>query len=1004
MCYPNITRTLLIAILLIFINSHLSLCEDVKVHFEDTMGFVDSDRTNKQYVELGGWQVEYQNQAIINPRNSLIYNRDGNTPVIKFNSSKGILKLRPAEPIRIRSDWDTINIWASLITEKAVGQVSGFRSPEITIEFFSEADKPLYISFGDLKSLGGDSDWNLYQAPRSYAKYRDRNRKDNSNNPKELHAIYPEFFSGKSGSFITGIFIKAPKKIVEGGLSIALRRLSVYRSPQVAISEPNKAQIPGLLSSGITPKVKHAYSNRVEQVGDSIFFHFNSKKENFLYKYTPSKGSLDDLSIIWNEQMFYPMYGGGISFNDSEFVGKEVDVKPKLISVSILNDRVHVEWEFVSSEFSGRYTYILRIVGRSLEIKVKEQAGLATQFKFGKFRGARTSKIDVPYLVLDGRAIFNSYQPYVLMGEDFFFFGALDWHQSDASCWNASSKMNASVYNGGSTYNPLTDGSRNPLNETLYITIASNFVDVLPDVPHRPSPHQKIYSDYYYVMTGSPYPGFVELNNQFYLNKIIYNHHFSIWGDIQKSPRMKVRVKDELHPYLKHYAKLLHEQGHLFGMHVMYTGVSPLMPLWDEAKLALTPEGYWQSDWFNLYAVDNNWLVNLYKEQEFKIHQNYNTDLYYFDTHTSRNPCQSVNFRSGIDGAGTARGGWERNARIFGIARQNGRLSISEGRRKWLYAGLCDANYGTLEGQDKPYKRLPLVDFDLLKLRPLDVTVGHLNFYGYKKKKPPKGHPSTNGKGFDQLRAFNIAFGHSSMQHGLPSENYAAFLEDYYLMRPIQSLIGTSNAISIRYSDGETEYDTSESLHKSLVADGRIHVTYANGTEIFVNYNSHHTWEFSHKGRPWVLPPFGWLVQGKNGLMGFAAIYQDVMVELMDCDDYLYIDTHSKKITYSDVEVNGSVFVNKGKIKTIIPVGRYKKFIPGTVLGEKPFNKASFVNANRRPFRHLCLIRKPSGKNMAQMNIQGLNMDGALVMTNYTKFDNKLCLAPEAKIFKYLVQ
>src|SRR5690606_35019877 len=93
----------------------------------------------------------------------------------------------------------------------------------------------------------------------------------------------------------------------------------------------------------------------------------------------------------------------------------------------------------------------------------------------------------------------------------------------------------------------------------------------------------------------------------------------------------------------------------------------------------------------------------------------------------------------------------------------------SEGKRHWFYAGLVDGNYGQMnhpQSSEIPF----LVDFDLLKMHPLEMDAG-------------MGMPSMFFKdgaepNLDQYLATTLAYGHIGLldYRGLANE-----LKTYYM-------------------------------------------------------------------------------------------------------------------------------------------------------------------------------------------------------------------------------
>jgi len=77
-------------------------------------------------------------------------------------------------------------------------------------------------------------------------------------------------------------------------------------------------------------------------------------------------------------------------------------------------------------------------------------------------------------------------------------------------------------------------------------------------------------------------------------------------------------------------------------------------------------------------------------------------------------------------------------------------------------------------------------------------------------------------------------------------------LERHYVMVPVSR---------IEYDDGGTLVDTSTALISGAYAEGRVHVVYGNGTEVYVNA-SERPWAVTLRGESLELPQWGWAAAG----------------------------------------------------------------------------------------------------------------------------------------------
>jgi len=102
----------------------------------------------------------------------------------------------------------------------------------------------------------------------------------------------------------------------------------------------------------------------------------------------------------------------------------------------------------------------LRARGKSLIADWHSNGQKATALRLGRAEGLTAPKlIRVPYMNIDGEG------PSVLLSGDTFVSTLLDWYNTECSSFYARSVLegeSAAAINGGGSYWPLTDGTRNP--------------------------------------------------------------------------------------------------------------------------------------------------------------------------------------------------------------------------------------------------------------------------------------------------------------------------------------------------------------------------------------------------------------------------------------------------------------------------------------------------------------------------------------------------------------
>ena len=114
------------------------------------------------------------------------------------------------------------------------------------------------------------------------------------------------------------------------------------------------------------------------------------------------------------------------------------------------------------------------IAGKALTIAVDAEMPIVTDFSLGYDGGVPFRQaFYVPYL-----AGTVSY----LRGQQVFTCRYLDWTRSHAS----------RCPQGEAEYDLMTNQTRNPLHEEGYIAVSANIQEVLPNIPHPPSPYRDL--------------------------------------------------------------------------------------------------------------------------------------------------------------------------------------------------------------------------------------------------------------------------------------------------------------------------------------------------------------------------------------------------------------------------------------------------------------------------------------------------------------------------------
>ncbi|HOQ30783.1 MAG TPA: hypothetical protein PLH36_18745, partial [Armatimonadota bacterium] len=357
--------------------------------------------------------------------------------------------------------------------------------------------------------------------------------------------------------------------------------------------------------------------------------------------------------------------------------------------------------------------------GSTLVVDVTSAGGAATGLGFGRVVGLPEARpIAVPYLTYG-----MGPGPLVACGRDVFVSVYSDWYHS------LCSRINGQVSQGGdgvmlmtgTEYFPLTNGRRNDLRERVLVTVSPEFAEVLPNIPHPATPHLERLAPYMFAMASYIQPNLWRTMKRHGIDHVItcdfarfYVQDFAEGFSARWKPHPSLTMEQ-----IQAYRKEIKELGYLFGAYSDLRDWFPLNEFFDENCVALRPNGDLAEGWFGNYRAKANYLPVLARLVGEKAHKYYAPDSAYMDTHSCQRPDAS-DFEAGVPGAGIARDQIYFNGDSMLETRKWYGTVMSEGAVRWMYAGIADMDYASLFMGEDASKIPPLVDFDLLKIHPLN--------------------------------------------------------------------------------------------------------------------------------------------------------------------------------------------------------------------------------------------------------------------------------------------
>lgn len=653
----------------------------------------------------------------------------------------------------------------------------------------------------------------------------------------------------------------------------------------------------------------------------------------------PANGCLHGVTARFdNGPELRPLSGGGL---------RGLTGEPETLIESVLDgDRLRARWRRGETTWRAEY----RASGRSLIIDLTAEAGAPSGLLYGTVAGLPDGRaIEVPYLLFSSPPT-----PCVAFGGGLFVSVMPDLYHSDFSVVDGQPGRGDGVgLLGGTTYEPLTDGRLNPLRERVLVTIAPKLAEVLPGIPNPPSPNRERLASYLFYMCSRIRPGQVDALHRFGLDRLIVNDFAGFYVDDYAEgfagrwrPHPDVPLER-----IQAYREQIRDRGNLFGCYLDTREFFPLNEAWHPDKLCLSSDGDWREGWFGNFQTKPTVMRELTRGVGEKVAQLYPPECVYLDVHTNLGPT-AMDFEAGIEGAGIARVHVLGNGDAIAEARRWWGSTISEGIYRWLYAGVCDMDYAQIRSHTRVTAELPpLVDFDLLRLHPLQhgTMMGYApdTYLGEEDRRAlyqDSGGPMAP-EPYHRYLAASLAYGHMAMLGYSYVPPPARFVQTWAMMMAPQQAYLTDTVEEIRYHDGQRFVTTEQALAGGANATGRVRVRYRRGTVVHANLSQTEPWTVPELGRDWVLPPNGWLVTGPEELFAAGIMVDGARRDVVRSREYLYLNSGLTPAVEGPVAVTGAVFLRRagagwrvvpcgdlGRWRVVLTEGlpaRHQDFLPG---------------------------------------------------------------------------
>lgn len=802
---------------------------------------------------------------------------------------------------------------------------------------------------------------------------------------------------------------------VKGERNAYLESLAFYqqdRRPPRAPARPEPAVFP-VSDDGMLPTPPPGATAHVRQRGRGAEFTAEVRGHRLQFRVRPEEGCLHGVTARWNGgPRWRPMADGGPTFDRQGVPPGAAEV----VSSTLMDGRLTVRWREGHGRRALEWEADYSLRGCTLVVDVRCAGGEATGLALGEVAGLREPRgIEVPYLLMGQKP-----GPWVACADGLFVSVLPDWYHSDCSGIDTSvvpPRDDRISLMRGTSYQPLTDGRRNPLRERVLVTVSPEFADTLPNARNPVSPHRERLAPCMFYMADQLNPNLYRTLKRYGIDHVIGTDFAAILVANHYAEGFAGRWRP--HPSLtieqvQGYRSGIKSLGYLFGTYMDITDYYPGNEHWDENCAVLGSDGDMTDGWWGNYLLKPALMPGLIRTVGQKSREIYPSDCVYLDVHTNRGP-QALDFEAGAPGVGMAREQAIANGDCIVEAREQYGSTISEGLYRWMYAGLTDMDYATLVTEGKAAHLAPLVDFDLLKIHPFQngTMMGHHpDCLLTSEDQAPLYSDTGRGlgpEGFYKYVSASLAYGHMLILGYWYTPPLSRFAHYYALMQGVQSEYLTDTAAEIGYHDGTALVPTSQALAEGSQQLGRVHVRYSRGLCVWVNYNAEKPWAVEASGRTFELPPYGWLIEKPNEILAYSARVDGRRVDFVRCPDYLYLNTGEGRAVEGPLDVDGAVWLKReGGAWRLIPcgdLGPWERFPPPGL----PANFSDFRPAGAPPDRGCRAIvvdvSALLGKSAGEVRVTARDEAGEQLEAGVRRLDDaRLQFVPDARTVDYVME
>ena len=625
-------------------------------------------------------------------------------------------------------------------------------------------------------------------------------------------------------------------------------------------------------NTAICPSVLVPTKVSVQQDGKAYLLQCEGD-ETIAYRFDPRAGPVESISVMVD----------GKALEGRIFTGGP---RVHLDGVDLAVPTKRLDTELVSSRLSEgklfcEYRYTHRDTGSSAHLSVVlwpqgKSLGLQLRGEPGKFSGFAAQPAG-------GKAVPAAYAvggPPVWRPEGVYVSTVFDLMRSNAS----------GVHNGGVTYTPLTDGTRNALGDLCYLTVTSRYEEVFPNLTHRPSPFLKdlarrVVLDVWGGAFAKDETWLKDMAAYGIDSLLIIKHVWQRDGYDHTYPNtMPANAGQGGDAALRSLSLAARRLGHYFNVHENYYDYYPNAEAFRQEDRCLNARGEpipgWDNGSVRAVILKPSKLMDYVREFTPEIRRRYECNSAYHDIM----PTWHVDYDAGAPMAGKIRATHEYTRELCDYDREIfGGPVVFEAASPHM-AGVYDG--GCNHGVDT-YRTPVAVAHELLKVHPKMSNHG----FGYYERWLPWGYGPGWGsyvmtdRELDKYRAYQIAFGRTGFIGQQLIKHPHAVVREYHLMQAFGRAYTGRLVQRIEYEVDGKWVDAGTAARYGEF--DRLHVEYEAGQHVYVNLAPETLTVQGH-----ALPRFGALTAGPRAT-AWTALVDGQICDYAEYGDITYADSRS---------------------------------------------------------------------------------------------------------------